>query len=1236
MSNDCAHNIDPLKLVREGTSQDRRQSSALDPAFAPLSGRSVSHDIVFAQGYAKLLKFYQEGNPPGDWSGFFSSDLSAPLAVAAVEDVEAYKSNIRSWFSYLDNMDNKGRQAALRNHLGYLYSSIGTLTQALDGLKDGLPVEIPLRSTLQNLIRMQLAPALSRLVAYYKAGLNENLVNAVAAPDVTILRRPAVKFAEVLASGLSADWGDIDPPADVSVYGDASGSVFVRINHCATHNLFRSVFDEFLKVLARVTADASQALKHSLTDWDQHEPHYALYLAFLQLLEHARTAANTLTQRHLDFYYRTILGLKEKPAEPSHVHLLAELARHVPSREFLSGESFRAGKDSAGKDAFFASLGNLVANQAKVEEQRTVYLHRGEPVGSSIAAERRIFASPVANSDDGLGAPLTSADQSWHPFFNKSYADGALAQIRMPKADIGFAVASHYLLMAEGTRTLDLSFVVDSYTGGAGLDLTGDIRCFLTTEKGWLEKPASRFVAVAADRLELTLTLTGADPAVVPFSAAIHGAPKLPGYTFAANLPMLLVRLRQDDERAFVYGTLRDVMVGDVQLKVVVAGLKSLAISNDFGPADPSKPFQPFSAQPVAGNGFIVGSKEIFQKSLKTASIHIDWLMPPKVFSRRAYEKGLNPKLAAVHVNPVAITDDFLSDGLPPVLATYLSEALWIAPSTAVMVEENVKSVTFTLGEDLGKPVLDAPDFSPNEHYSTQSRHGFVRIALEEGFGMAEYQAALIAYLKNPKEEKSPGNPPVGPIVGAISMNYTASTSLALNSTKGVFEERIGRFFHLAPFGTAEQHPQLSGGVVPHLLPQFSFDRSNTVLPSQAEFFIGISGLVPPQNLSLLFQVADGTANPLAPKPAPHIDWSYLRNNQWVGLSDADVSDGTDELLDSGIVALAVPRDATSDNTLMPSGLHWIRAAVHERADAVCMLHLVAAQALEAVFADRANAPDFAATPLPPGTVTKLEKPDTRVKGVRQPYPSFGGRGGELPQAFYTRISERLRHKDRSIALWDYEHLILQAFPQVFKARCLNHTQYEPNEAGTGIYRELAPGHVTIVTVPNLQAQQQRDPLKPYTSLGVLQEIEAFLNKRTSCFVRLHVRNPEFEEVRVRFGLRLHDGYDETYYREQLRQAITRFLSPWAFAGGGAPTFGGKVYKSVLIDFVEEQPYVDYVSDFQLFHDIGGNDGTVDLNEVEGSRVISILVSTPASNHDISIISADRDGQLLEDCGCEA
>ena len=74
----------------------------------------------------------------------------------------------------------------------------------------------------------------------------------------------------------------------------------------------------------------------------------------------------------------------------------------------------------------------------------------------------------------------------------------------------------------------------------------------------------------------------------------------------------------------------------------------------------------------------------------------------------------------------------------------------------------------------------------------------------------------------------------------------------------------------------------------------------------------------------------------------------------------------------------------------------------------------------------------------------------------------------------------------------------------------------------------------------------------------------------------------------------------------------------------------------MLINFVEDQPYVDYVTDFQLFRDIAGVPGTVDLDEVEGSRAVSILVSAPASKHEIAIIKPAQDAQLGGICPCDA
>jgi hypothetical protein len=324
--------------------------------------------------------------------------------------------------------------------------------------------------------------------------------------------------------------------------------VFAQINHCATHNLFKSVFDQFLKVFARVVGEAGRALDDTLTKWDKHEPHYALFLAFLRLFEYARSAANTLTARHLDFYFREILRLKEKGAEPGKVHLLVELAKQAASREFRAGESFKAGKDGLGRDAFFVNDGDFVANQAKVSALKTLYKHGDEPVGAANPTgvhKGRLYASPVADSDDGLGAPLTSPDQSWHPFFNKIYADGALSEIRMPKAEVGFAIASHYLLMAEGNRTITVNFTLDSLAGGFNQDLADEVVCLLTTEKGWFEAAASEF-SPFADKLRLIIELNGAAPPVTPYVKKTHGR------NFATDLPVLMVQLRHRSDAQYI------------------------------------------------------------------------------------------------------------------------------------------------------------------------------------------------------------------------------------------------------------------------------------------------------------------------------------------------------------------------------------------------------------------------------------------------------------------------------------------------------------------------------------------------------------------------------------------------------------------------------------------------------------------------------------------------------------
>jgi len=1228
---DCNHIVNPLRLVREGASQPERDLPALHPASAPVNEHGPEHEMVFAQAFAQYLRYFDDNNVPGgNWQSFFQDDVSARLALAAVQDVDWYKNRVKEYFDFLNNREHLAgtdpvKIDALKDRLGSLFAIAGAMAYRLDQLKESLPAALPLRGALQNLLASQMAPGFRRLMYYHHAAITEGVINETA-PDFQILGSPVGLFTDIVSAGLSQDWITDSASdwtnfytlaiADTAAYGTSTAvfppdaELFNRINHLSTHNLFTAVFDQFLKVYARVVVDAKKSLEATFTSWDDHPAHYALFLSFLRLNEYVRAETNTLTQRHLDFYYKDILGLKPKPAEPGHAHLLVDLAKHADTHLLPADTLFKAGKDDTGREAFFQNDRDFVANQATVAALQTLYRHDDEKVGVSNLHANRFYASPVSNSEDGLGAELLKEDQSWHPFFNKIYKNNTLEAIRMPKAALGFALTSPQLYLTEGRRQVTFFFLCSP-----GSNAVIPVNIAATTEEGWHSLDAILSVVfisfINITYAVVTFSLEADAPAIVPWSAKVHGG------SFQTPHPVVKVTLKHDDLTAFGYSALENLGISSVSIFVSVgmdnagsptpAGIKKLAVSNDYGPIDISKPFQPFGPAPKTGASLIVGHKEVLQKSNTRVCLRIGWKTGLPA-SPKATISGLRP-----------------ADGWFP-LATNVT----LGSSLAFSIDPGAKS-----------PV----DYSPNEWYRAEHVSGFFKVSINGDYGHSTFQEHLIYHLAGNTD--FPNYPQTHtPEIDYISLSYLANSNpIELNKTQATDPEGA-RFYHLTPFGMAEQHARLNGGQTVYLLPQFRhIDAQKTVLRHEAEFYIGIAGLRPPQNLALLFQVADGTADPLVSKPNPHLHWSYLRQNEWIPFDKYSVDDQTDELTRSGIVTLAFPRDAFNDSTLMPAGLHWIRIGVPEKSESVCRLITVAAQALRATFTDRVNDPAFAAKLLPAGTIGKLDAPDAAVKKIRQPFATFGGRGQEAPEAFYIRVSERLRHKDRAIALWDYERLVLEAFPQIYKVKCLNHTEFEPTEDGQGIYRELAAGHVTIVAVPNQQFQNLRDPLRPYASLGVLLEIEQFLRKRLSCFARLHVKNPRFEPVRTKFQVRFFPGFDETYYTNLLRQEITRFLSPWAFPGGGNPSFGGKIYKSTLINFIEERPYVDYVTDFKLFHHIIDFDGKdrrgIDRNEVEASTAISILVSVPADanpvkeTHEIEMVKVSETLVSGEQCGCK-
>jgi hypothetical protein len=698
--------------------------------------------------------------------------------------------------------------------------------------------------------------------------------------------------------------------------------------------------------------------------------------------------------------------------------------------------------------------------------------------------------------------------------------------------------------------------------------------------------------------------------------AAVHGG------TLGVAVPVVKIILRNEDGLGYEYNAMRDITLLKYEVAVEVGmatsnfnqqGVKNLLVSTDAGLVDPSKPFMPFGSKALKDASFVVGSKEIFTKKNAKIQLNIEWA-------------GLS------EVSPGNIDFDASGDYYPYTNFGFLQAGTWQSANSALNIfSSNNQQVKIFSTSPQVIPAATIVPFDKEYHpIGRTSVNGFMRFVLNGTFGYDDYLKAYSIYLIDLANEKTSTKPiePYTPVIQSLYVSYSATSDVVnineKNDTK--FAGRPAAFFHLYPFGAAEQHINISNELSHYLWPQFRRRQDGTTVKHQGEFYIGFKNLVGRQSVNVLWQVMDGTADPTITKPDPHIHWSFLAGNTWMDFAKQSINDQTKGLIQSGIITFIIPANATLQNTLLPAELLWIRASVESKVDAVCKLIGVHTQAAVAQFEDKDNAKDFLNNALPAATISKLKIPQAAVKKIEQPYASFGGRSSESSDAFYVRVSERLRHKARAITIWDYEHLVLEAFPLIHKVKCLNHTKSVDAE-----YNEVLPGHVTIITIPDLRQRNDINPLKPYTSQAVLKAIDEFLKKRISCHVKLHVVNPDFEEVRLKCKLRLAKGFDDfTIYANKLREEITAFLSPWAY-GGEDISFGGKVYKSVLINFIEERPYVDFITDVVMEHkDAYGAVISPDNDVITASYAKCILVSAPASKHEVDEIPATTIAAAIE------
>ncbi|MEL6852241.1 MAG: hypothetical protein AAFP92_27280, partial [Bacteroidota bacterium] len=404
-------------------------------------------------------------------------------------------------------------------------------------------------------------------------------------------------------------------------------------------------------------------------------------------------------------------------------------------------------------------------------------------------------------------------------------------------------------------------------------------------------------------------------------------------------------------------------------------------------------------------------------------------------------------------------------------------------------------------------------------------------------------------------------NEPYTPIIKDLELDYEAQA-----------DKSDMTLFHLHPF--------------PNTLKKENLNQSPPMVPvilDEGSLFMGLENINPGGTTQVLFQLAESTAD--TEIDTAEIEWAYLRNNVWTPLRPGFelITDDTRGLKQSGIIKFLFPNDfSLTGNTQMPPGLYWLRATARKHVAAVCDTINIHTQAAKATYVSGdTNTQEQLADGLPAGEVADLAVADSQVAGVTQPYRSFGGREAEQGVEGKTRMSERLRHKGRAVSPWDYERLVLQEFPVVATAKTLSQTL----GLSAHVYEQdlnLAPGHVGLALIPDLNRVEASDALTPRLPLSVLEDIERYLQARSSPFISLHILNPRYEPVAVELEFVLQAGLDRAYYEAFLSKEISQFLAPWTKRPVAQPQFGREIREADLVQFIETRSYVVHITDLKM------------------------------------------------------
>ncbi|MCJ8208329.1 hypothetical protein MUY27_01325 [Mucilaginibacter sp. RS28] len=1200
-----------LSEAKDGLSQQERKIAALFPENFRIDEKDGVDLLRYLYELAGEFNFYNTKNEiEGDWRDFFQTNANLLILITSRQD---YAEN-------LTRLEHIEAQLQLTEHDETFFRHINSL---FDFLAEAVA---NIQQLQHQFTRIYAANIRVQSIAKIAATLNDQFGH---------FKNIYLQYKEVFSGKvhrqeklekLHAD--DKSTPqffntADETLREQAMASVkFVK----GAFNDLRRHYNQFLG-----------AINYYLRGYDlfkdKQPPHLALCLAFIHLYQYLQEQLNLLPKKHLDFYYRDILNFKPLPEQPDSTYVLFEADPTVEMVNLKKGEELLAEIGSQ-KPLIYITEQPLQLTGASVAQLKTLYISKY--TWNADLAEINMLRPFQADFQPLTATELLKPRGTVLPkaVLGENQGDFGMNERTMDDTAIGTIISSPVLYLPEGDRRIKITIYLSKKSA---VQLDGFINSYqqikdadflqtsfdlfneafnvcYTAKDGWLS--AQRYNAVyagnATDRyIEINISLPSQEEAPVVYVPGVHG--DINHITF----PAIRVNLN-NGAAVHGYSFLRNLVIERIKINARVYGVKNFSLASNYGPVSSVAAFPPFGSPPVKGAPLLIKNTNVFNRYTKKVRLFLQWIGLPEVtggFEEHYRAYGLNYKTDSFKIKVASVNNGRVT---PPedkqqefelFAVDYNSEGHeYLLPETR-LDKIDVQQLEFT-----NNPLMDAE----NNVAGTGYDNGALQIELSNppsAFGHEAYpQLVADVMVHNSRRfvRKRPmPNPPYTPMVKTLRVDYILEASEALRRSVRSDGNNI-TVHHLCPFGYMQAYPgHVEGGTT--LFPDLQQNRN---------LFIGLKNVVPGQELSLLFYLEEKNfIESLGDEAA--IRWSYLDRNEWVSIPASGlIADTTNNLVNTGIVRITVPRELCIENTVMPSGLFWLRLSVDGFAEVYTKLIAVTTNAV--LVTRQGLAPEHFEL-LKPGKIKSFNRQIAGIKQVIQPFYAFNGRAAESEADFYVRVSERLRHKNRPVTVRQIEQFILQAFPELLMAKCITRNE-------TVIEQTEGPGAtIKVILIPRLNDNGAEIVREPMVNLATLYKVNKLLRGALPAFIYARVANPVYERVKVVADIVFAntESANQQFYLNQLFQDIRDYFCPWINKNVFEIKIGSKVFVSEVLSFIKELPYVNSVTRFSMVHFFRSRENSGEyryhINDLaisgdtflQGSVPEAILI--PADEHLISV-----------------